>query len=481
LRGNSADPEKVAMLEKNIGLALFNRGHYAEAVEHCDKALNYYWGRLPKNVLSRAFRFLSSFVTFLLALYFPSLWFKKIPTQRDIEAVDLFYNKAEALIVISPKRFFIETFFHYDTIVNFDLTKFKFGIGIFAGASALFSFTGLSLPIGRKILDYAKPRLSPDDAKQYILYDLLDTTHLFLKGQWNEITEYNEDLVNRNLRIGEMWYVIQHYYWHGLPKIYQGYFDAARLMVTKMSEIAEAYENDIYRLLKYLLNINLLIECRNLKEAAAEVNQGIELVQKNNWRQSALTMHSLEASIHLLTKEMDEAGKSLDRANQIRSEVKAVPMQLSFFYRAQFEYSLRRLEDSLKSGLKREASVYRRSALESGKMLIKTCRKAALYRTESHRLMGVYHWLIGKDKTALKQWEMAIEEGERLGARPQLSRTFAEMAKRFGGVKADTKRPSSIPVEEFVEKARAVFVDLGLHQDFEELDSVTGQTEGGSV
>ncbi len=52
--GHDADPEKVAMLERNIGLALFNRGHYAEAVEHFDKALNYYWGELPQNALSKA-------------------------------------------------------------------------------------------------------------------------------------------------------------------------------------------------------------------------------------------------------------------------------------------------------------------------------------------------------------------------------------------------------------------------------------------
>ena len=179
LRGDSADPEKVAMLEKNIGLALFNRGHYAEAVEHFDKALNYYWGELPQNALSTALRFLSSFTTFILALYFPSLWFKRLPTQQDTEAVDLFYKKAEALVVINPKRFFIESFFFYGTIVHFDLTKFKFGIGIFAGASSLFSFTGLSLSIGRRILDYAKPRLAPDDAKQWIVYDLLDTTAPF--------------------------------------------------------------------------------------------------------------------------------------------------------------------------------------------------------------------------------------------------------------------------------------------------------------
>jgi len=476
LRGDSADPEKIAMLDKNIGLALFNRGHYAEAVEYFDKALNTYWSELPKNAVSKAVKFVSSFMTFILALHFPSRWFKRLPTQHDAEAVDLFYKKGEALVVIDPKRFFVESLLFFGKLVHFDLTRFNFGIGLFAGASSLFSFTGFSHSTGRRVLDYAKPRLAPDDAKQWIAYDLMDTQHHFLKGQWNEIAECEEDLVNRNLRIGEMFYACQYYYWHGLPKIHQGYFDPARRMVARLSEIAEAYENDIYRLLKCLLNINLLIECRNLKEAAAEVNQGIDLVQRNNWRQSALTMHSLEASIHLLTKEMDKARASLDKADHIRSEVKAAPIQSSFFFRSQLEYDLRCLEDALRTGHREDSSKYQRHAFKSGKMLIKTCRKAALFRTESFRLMGVYHWLIGNQKTALKYWRMAIDEGECLGSRPQLSRTYAEMAKRLCGVKGDTKRPSPIQMEEYVQKAKAMFGDLGLHQDFEELDSVIGQT-----
>ena len=335
------------MLEKNIALALFNRGHHTEAVEHFDKALNYYWGELPQNALTTTLKFLSSFTRFLLALYFPSFWFKKIPTPRDTEAVDLFYKKGEALVVINQKRFFIESFFFYGTLVHFDLTGFKFGIGLFAGASSLFSFMGLSLNIGRRILDYVKPRLAADDARQWIVYDLMDTHHLFLKGQWNEITECNEDLVNRNLRIGEMWYASQHYYWHGLPVIYQGYYDTARSMVTKLSEISETYENDICRLLKYLLNIHLLIEGRHLKEADEEVNRGIDLVQRNGSAVSTLSMYSLKASIQLLMKEMEEAGKSLDQANRIRSEIKAVPFHLSLFYRSQFKYYLCCMEESL--------------------------------------------------------------------------------------------------------------------------------------
>ncbi len=473
--GPDTDPEKVAMLEKNIGLALFNRGRHAEAVEHFDKALNYYWGRLPQNALSRGLRFLSSFTTFILALYFPSHWFRRLPTQQDTEAVDLFYKKAEALVVINPKRWFIESFFYFATFVHFDLARFKFGNGIFAGASALFSFTGISPRIARRILDYAKPRLVPSDAKQLVVYDLLDTTHLFLKGQWKKITECNEDLVKRNLRIGEMWYVSQYYYWHGLIEIYQGHFDEARSIAIKLREIAEAYENDIYRLLKHLLHIHLLIECRHFKQATAEVNVGIDLAQRNGWALSTFNMLSLKASIHLLMMETEEAGKSLDKANKIRSEVKA-PLHLSFFYRSQFEYYLCRLEDSLGAGHREESIEYRRKAFNSGKMLIKTCQKAALYRSESYKLMGVYNWLIRDQKKAFKWWLKAMDEGEILGARPQQARTCAAMGMRLCEGEGETPAFDVRRAKESLEKAKMMFCDLGLDHDLEDLNLVIHRT-----
>lgn len=478
LQGDRVDPEKVAMLEKNIGLALFDRGQYAEAVEHFDQALKDYWGEFPQTTLSRAFRFLCGFLKFILALYFPSRWFKKLPTHKDIEAVDVFYKKGAALVVIDPKRFFIESIIFFGNLVHFDLTKFPFGIGLFTGASTLFSFTGFSFTLARRILDYTKPRLVPDDAKQWIVYDLVETQHHFLKGQWHELTDCNEDLANRNLRTGEIFYASQHYYWHGLAKIYQGSFDAASLMVAKLSEIARLFENEIYRLLEYLLNINLLIECRKLKEAAAEVNEGIDLVRKNSWHQSALTMHSLEAYIHLLTKETEKARASLDKVKEIRSEVRGAPIQLSFLFRSQFEFCLHCLEESLNTGCTKESSEYRREAFRSGKRLIKACEKAALFRTDSYRLMGVYGWLIQDEESALKWWRKAVSEGERLGARPHVARTYAEIAKRFFKVKVETGRPPPIAIEEFTGKARGAFGELGLHKDLEELEAVIGPTGG---
>ena len=472
-KGENADPQKIAILEKNIGQAFFNRGLYVDAVAHFDKALNYYWGELPNTSVSTATKLLSSLLKFMSALYYPSYWFKDLPTPKDVETVELYYKKAQALALIDPKRFFIEFIFFHATAVRFDLTKFKFGMGLFVSSSALFAFTGLSFKIARKVLDYGAPRLDSNNAKQIITYNLLDTQHLFLKGEWNKISEYDQDLVKKMLRIGEVWDAAQHYYWHGLPKIFQGNFDDARLMITKLNELAEVYHNNIYRLLKYLLNIYLLIECREIQEARAEVDRGIDLVKSENWPLSILNIYSLKASIDLLRNEMEQAEESLDVANQIRMKMRVAPLQLCAFYRSQFEYNLRHLEHSLEDGLKEEASLYSKNAGKTAKNLMKVCQKAALYRTDSYRLMGVYKSLTGDQKGASKWWERAMREGEILGALPQLSRTYAEIATRHSLGSGHFSQMESSNAKDALEKSRKMFASLGLLQDLENLNLMT--------
>lgn len=469
LLGAEVDPEKVAMLEKNIALALFNRGRYAEAVEYFDKALGYYWGRLPNNSLSTACRFLSNFMKFLCALYFPSLWFKKIPTQQDAEVVDLYFKKLKCFSLFNPKRFFIECFFFHGMIIRFNPTELKLGAPLVAGIASLFSFSGLSHSTARRILDSVKSKVIREDPKQCVTYDLWDTIALFLNGQWQKITELDEDLVSRILRIGETWDAAMYYYWHGLAELYQGHFDTAQVIATRLTELSETYENDHYHLFKHLLNSHLLIEQRRLDEAISELNGALDLFQGKEWGVSTLHMLALKASTHLLLKETEEAGESLDRADRIRSEATVAPVQLAPFYRGELQYYLRRLEESLKAGRKKESSEYRKRVLKSGKRLIKTCEKAAWYRPESYRLLGVYHWLIQDRKNAFTWLHKAIREGEKIGARPQVARTYATMALYARSVKG--RKPVLPKAKEYLQTARTMFRELGMQYDLEELNS----------
>jgi tetratricopeptide (TPR) repeat protein len=216
--GDSADSEKVAMLEKNIALALYNRGQYEEAVEYFDKALNYYWGELPKGKISGVFKFISGFLHLLISLYLSSLKFKTNPTQQDKEATDLFFKKLKALGIINAKKFFIESIYFYKRVTKFDLAKFESAIGIFAGASSLFSFTGISFKLSRRILDVVRDNIDRDDIKSLIIYDFSETLHHYLQGSWKAIKDHDEDLFDKNMSIGEIYWSSQHLHWHCLPK-----------------------------------------------------------------------------------------------------------------------------------------------------------------------------------------------------------------------------------------------------------------------
>lgn len=470
----TADPAKVAVLEKNIAVALYNRGLYEEAVVYFDKALNYDWGEKLTSPIASGFRFLSECSHLLISLYLPSLKFKKTPTDRELDALDLFLKKLKALSVINAKAYFVESFQFYKRLANFDLTKFETGIGLFVGASTLFSFTGISFRLSRKILDFAGTSVYEDKGKLFIAHDLCETIHDYMEGNWKSIRAYDDDLVDKNLSLGEVYWTSQHYHWHGLPILYQGHLDTAELLVQKLTEIHEAYENDLCIMLRLLLSTSLLMERRKFAEALLEIEAGIDFGQKNNLGSTLIHLFSCKAWLDILMGDIEDAEKSLDQAKKIGDEVDTVPWMLSNYCRSRVEYDLYRLNESIISGDKPQVNEYRQKARKSAGTLLKQSQKVAQHRTEAHRLMGVYHWLTKKQKKALQWWDRSIKEGERLGARLELSRTYFEVGKRLFESQSKFKALNGIQAEAYLAKARLLFEEMDLQWDLEEMKRVAG-------
>jgi class 3 adenylate cyclase/tetratricopeptide (TPR) repeat protein len=465
----TADPAKVAHLEKNIALALYNRGQYEEAIEYFDRSLAYYWGKAPKHPASNLWHIPHSFVHLLVALYLPVTKFKKTPTAQESEAIDLYYKKCQALVVVYPKRFFIESLYFYRRFTKFDFKQFPTGPGMFISASSMFTFTGLSFGLGRRILTVAQVRLDGENARQMITHDLLLTTLNYFAGNWKEIYGHDDDLIKRNLAIGEFYSVSLHYYWHGFPKLYQGDLSSAEWLVTRLGDIAEVYENDFSLLFKHLLNVALLMECRRLPEALGEITAGIEIGKKCKSGMSLVHFYGCQAQIYLLMDNDAAAAKALDTADTIRNEEEAVPWMVSVFCRSQAELGLYRLKESIANGRKWDVPKLRRRAHKSCRALLRQTRKVAQHRTEAYRLMGVYYWLNGKTPSALKWWRKSIRTGERLGARIQLSRTYFEVGQRLQEPGSPYNMLDEITAQAYLEKAEALFREMNLEWDLERL------------
>jgi hypothetical protein len=105
--------------------------------------------------------------------------------------------------------------------------------------------------------------------------------------------------------------------------------------------------------------------------------------------------------------------------------------------------------------------------------MIRKSGKVAGDRTEALRLMGTYYWLIHKQRKGLKWWSKSIQEGERLGARPELSRTYMEVGKRLLEPDSKYKDLNGIGAEEYLNKARTMFQEMNLQWDLDELERIS--------
>ncbi|MCK4825259.1 AAA family ATPase, partial [bacterium] len=249
--GDTVNTEKIAMLEKNIAIALFNTGHNEEAVEYFERVLAYYGVRAPKHPIAVILKLLIGLLDFMIKLEFQFLMGKKIPAQKEIEIFDLTLKKISAIAVTDPKRMFIEMIIISRLLTKLDQTKVEHGAGSFVINSVIFSLSGISFRLSRKILEFSKNKINKNDVKSLLAYDFAEVGYNLLTGNWGADC-YDEKLMNQGLNIGELFIITTCHVWHGQISIERGNPDAQRI-VDKLSEIADVYDNDYAKELKFRL------------------------------------------------------------------------------------------------------------------------------------------------------------------------------------------------------------------------------------
>jgi tetratricopeptide (TPR) repeat protein len=462
------------MLEKNIALALFNKGHYVEAVKHLDNVLECWGERQPKNKYVAMFILINNLLYVLKHLYFPSKKEKKIPKEKDNEIININEKRTIPLAHIDAKRFFMESIKVLKRLFKLDITKVENGASIFTEGSSIFSFTGISFKISKKILDFAKDFINKNDIKSLLYFKYTEIMHNYLSGNWRNQPEYDEHVVDRKLNVGDVFHTGGYTLFSGFLEIEQGNFKDAHVLVDKLFEIGEVFDNDQTRGRKYLLNTKLLVKSRRLPDALKEVNAKISL-QNIVGINFALCLFGMRPYIQMLMKDIQGAEISLLQIKELVShEERIVPFYICNFLMSQFLFDLCVLEDSIHSRNKPKTKIthLQKKAYRSGKAAVKNAMKYAADKTEAFKLMGVYDWLIGKQKKALVWWDKSIKIGEYLGARPELARTYMEVGKRLLEKKSKFQQLNGIKAEEYLKKARLLFKEMELKWDLEQLDKI---------
>jgi serine/threonine protein kinase len=464
--GDAGDPRKIARLEKSIALALYNKGNYAESLKYLDSVIDYLGEKRPKNKLVSIINVLKNLSNVLLNLYIPRKRKSLHPTAKDNEIADLMYIRGEALSSLDRTRFFMDSIGLIRRLNKLDLSGIENGSTHYAASSALFSVSGISFPISKKMLDYSSSFIDKSDKKSVFRINVYHLLHDYLAGNWDNDLEYNQNIIDDMIRIGDLFLTRIQLVWSGFIKLEQGNFDYANLSVEKLSEIGEEYEHDGAISSKYSLHAILLLKKRQLHDALDEVNKGID-VQKSMYKiHHLLEMIAVKINILILLQDMDAAANILIEAKELMSREKHItPYYMAHFLLSQFLFDLFLFEESRKPKL-------RKKAYKSGKAAIKNAKKYAANKTEVFRYRGVYYWLVRKQKKAVKWWGKSINVGRELKALPELARTYMEIGKRLMEKKSKFNEIENKDYKWYLNESEKIFKKLNLEWDIEEISKL---------
>jgi hypothetical protein len=173
----------------------------------------------------------------------------------------------------------------------------------------------------------------------------------------------------------------------------------------------------------------LEVEQGRLREALATAEAYFEGFDEELFKLLAL---GTQAKLELLLGERAAAEATLRRAREIARRTRFVPPFHEGALRlAELRLALAKLEEAGGSGAGRAPGDLRRDARRAAARALACARKAAWQRPEAFALAGSSAWLCGRRREALRRWGESVDAAEQLGARPELARTWHELARRL--------------------------------------------------
>jgi class 3 adenylate cyclase/tetratricopeptide (TPR) repeat protein len=466
IHGEGGDPLRKAAVERQIALAFFNRGRMPEGDEHFDRALALMGERVPGVRWRRGLRYGSTLARVLLDLYLskdPTR--RRPPTEQDREILEMMFLRAQAQVTADPQRFFFDSMENLRRLNQVDPRTVENAGGMYASSVGYFSYAGLSLGLEQRLLRLAASLVNADDPREQFLYRLMSFIFHLFTGDWDERHSVEASLVEENLRLGQLWYVINYLPLEAKRRTRQGRFPAAAELIEQIAKIRDLYAYDLAASNQAAGTMYLHLERRRLPEALKAATE-----YYGSFREDLLNLLALgtRARIERLLGRRGDAEESFTRADAIVKRLRFLPpFHLSEYLLAGLQLELDRLETAMAEGDRRAARRAGRRVRRRARRTLARATKVAWQRPESFCLAGTGEWLCRRKGAALRLWERSLACAESVGMRPEAGRTWLEVGRRLAGGSGETFR--GVSGSACFDRAEAIFGDLGLDWDLERL------------
>ena len=465
------DQKAIAKFEKKIGLALYNKCQWQEAVKYFDSVLERWGSPLPKRGFFGIVKL--AWQIFILRILRQSNFSssKKNPSIREKEVVEQFCRASESLAFFDHMRSFQVSMAALMFIRSFNILKVPGAGGNLAGIASMFSLGGLSFKTSNRLLEISKQFMDDHNPRDNTEYSCFKTMIKHCQGRWGKITDLDRACLKSSLAIGDLWHAT-HYLWsYNIIQIETGRFENSLNSIEKLYEIGEEYSYPHATLCAYTLESRHLLLIRKINEAINTAEDGFIYAQENGTDVHIYLFLGIKAESQQLLKDSTGSLQLISQAKEIyEKQISVMRLFKAPFLAADLSISLDQLERVIRSRNFSESRMFQKRSFETGREALKNSKKYAPYRTKILRMIGLHYWLIGKQGKALKWWDKTIREGERLGARPDLSRTYFEVGKRLLEPQSKHKKLNGIDSKGYFEKAEKLFLEMNLERDLDDLD-----------
>jgi hypothetical protein len=474
LHGDGGEPAKKAQLEKNVAMALMNRGELGKAVEHFSAALAHLGdpaGR-PRSRAALYRGFAVDLAAVSASLYGLGSSRRPPATPEQRERIDLRFRRGLAQTTTAPE-FVFDTLATLRLLDRVDPHSIPDAGGIYAGAIGIFSYGGVSFALGRRVLARAREVVEGGDVRELRLYyQLMKWIHHYLEGDWSAEHDIDEETLQEGLRYGRLWEVQTYLDLHGKRCIDRGEFARARERLVELADFAERYRHDVANAAHQAGLALLHLERRELGAARLAAERYHQDHEEPAFQLLAL---GIQARARQLAGEPVTAEAILGRAAELRARAgRLPPFHLSLYAGARLFVEVAQLEAAVAAGDRSAIRLYLHRARRTAPDALRAVAKVAARRPEVYRLAGTIAWLRGRRSAARAWWARSAEEAERLGTAPELGRTARELARRL----ADPRGGDVVLGKDAAawrEQAREIFEAHELGRDLAGLDELTAR------
>jgi len=427
--------------------------------------------RVVERRLELGLRFVVNMATVFVRLYGPGVNRFKAPpaTDRQREIMELRYARAEATATSQPTRHLFDSMDSLAFLQRVDPTSIPLAGKFYAGGAALFAFGGISFGVSGRLSARAHALVQPGSVDEYLYERAMNFIYRVLEGDWADDHELEPVLVAESVRNGQLWGPTTYLGFLGEKRIHRGQFASARACLEEIDRIWDLFQYDLAKSNHYYLATVRLLEQGDMKGTIEAANAYYEENPEDLLHILALGAKA-KAQTHL--GDLDAAEETLRHAATVVARSSPVPpFHASSYHRSRLLLDLTQLEHAGTDRAKRR--VWARRARKSMRAALGSAAKVAWRRPEVLRLAGRYHWLVGRPARARRLFDRSAEVGERLGARPETARTYAEVGRLLCLRARPDERFRGLDGPACLARARAIFEELDLGGD---LDRMAGPT-----